>query len=68
MHSLSGTALVNYFSHVVTNPILKVLVVISGIVFTLITSYIFYKFIEKPSHKISLKIAVNENELKPKKA
>jgi peptidoglycan/LPS O-acetylase OafA/YrhL len=66
MHSLTGTALVNYFSHIVTNPILKVVVVIGGIAFTLVSSYIFYRLIEKTSHKLSLKIAVNEHELKPK--
>lgn len=66
LHSLTGTALVNYFSHVVTNPFLKVMVVISGVVFTLLTSYIFYRLVEKPAHKISLRIAVNEHELKSK--
>lgn len=66
MHSLTGTALVNYLSHIVTNPFLKILVVIAGILFTLISSYIFYILIEKTSHKLSLKIAVNEHELKPK--
>lgn len=68
MHSLTGTALVNYCSHIVTNPIYKILIVFAGILFTLLTSYIFYRLIEKPSHKMSLKIAVNENELKPKKS
>lgn len=68
MHSLTGTALVNYFSHTTTNPAIKIMIVFAGILFTLITSYIFYRLVEKPAHKISLKIAVNENELKPKKA
>jgi peptidoglycan/LPS O-acetylase OafA/YrhL len=67
MHSLSGTALINYFSHIVTNPFLKIMVVFAGILFTLITSYIFYRILEKPAHKISLKIAVNEHELKAKR-
>jgi len=68
MHSLTGTALVNYFSHSVTNTYLKILIVISGVIFTLLTSYIFYKLLEKPAHKISLKVAINEYELKSKKA
>jgi peptidoglycan/LPS O-acetylase OafA/YrhL len=67
MHSLSGTALINYLSHTVDNTFMKLLVVVLGVTFTLITSYIFYRLVEKPSHKISLKIAVNEHELKPLK-
>ncbi|MBL0328838.1 MAG: acyltransferase [Bacteroidetes bacterium] len=66
MHSLSGTALINYFSHTVHHPFMKIIVVIAGVVFTLITSYIFYRLVEKPAHKISLKVAVNEYEFKQK--
>lgn len=62
MHSLTGTALLNYLSHMIVNPFYKILAVAGGLVFTIITSYIFYKLIEKPSHKISLKIALNEYE------
>lgn len=64
MHSITGVAVVNYFSHSVTNTFLKILVVIGGVLFTLICSYIFYRLVEKPAHKISLKIAINEHELK----
>lgn len=64
MHSITGVALVNYCSHIFTNPFLKILVVIAGVLFTLLTSYIFYRLVEKPAHKISLKIAINEHELK----
>ncbi len=63
MHSLTGTALVNYFSHICTNTFEKIIVVFGGIVFTLICSYVFYRLVEKPSHKLSLKIKVNEHEL-----
>lgn len=67
MHSITGTALLNYLSHVVTLPVYKIMVVLAGLVFTLATSYIFYRLFEKPSHKLSLKIAINEHELKSKK-
>ena len=64
MHSITGIALVNYFSHIVVNPIAKVLIVVAGVLFTLICSYVFYRLVEKPVHRLSLKIAVNEHELK----
>lgn len=64
MHSVTGIALVNYFSHLVTDTFMKILVVIAGVVFTLLCSYIFYRLVEKPVHKLSLKIAINEYELK----
>lgn len=67
MHSLTGTALLNYLSHIVTSPVYKIMAVLAGLIFTLATSYVFYRLFEKPSHKLSLKIAVNEHELKSKK-
>lgn len=67
MHSLTGTAVLNYLSHIVHDPFLKILAVIFGIVFTFFCSWLFYKFVEKPSHKISLKIAINDQEFANKK-
>ncbi len=66
MHSLTGTAVLNYLAHVVHNPALKIVAVIFGIVFTFFCSWVFYKLVEKPSHKISLKIAINEDEFADK--
>ena len=68
MHSLTGTALLNYLSHVVSDPFFKVLAVIGAVVFTLVSSYIFYRLIEKPSHKVSLRIAVNKFEEEERRA
>ena len=64
MHSLTGVALVNYFSHTVHNTAGKIVVVAGGIVFTVISAYIYYLLVERPSHKLSLKILVNEHEKK----
>ncbi len=67
MHSLTGTAVLNYLAHIVHDPVLKIGAVIFGIAFTFFCSWLFYKFIEKPSHKISLKIAINQFEFVDKK-
>ena len=67
MHSIAGTAFVNYFSHVVESTEIKILVVLGGVLITLGASYLFYIFVEKPAHKLSLRIAVNEFEFQSKK-
>ena len=67
MHSITGTAVLNYLSHVVENPYLKVLALLFGIVFTLFCSWVFYKLVEKPSHRLSLRIAINEFEFAGRK-
>lgn len=67
MHSLTGTAVLNYLAHTVHNPALKVCAVIFGIAFTFFCSWVFYRLVEKPAHKISLKIAINEKEFANKK-
>jgi peptidoglycan/LPS O-acetylase OafA/YrhL len=64
MHSITGVALINYLSHIVTQPFMKIMVVFAGVLFTLICSYVFYLLVERPSHKLSLKITINEHEQK----
>ena len=66
MHSIAGTAFVNYFSHIVQDTWINILVVLGGVLITLGASYLFYIFIEKPAHKLSLKIAVNKFEFQSK--
>ena len=56
IHPLVGASLVNYFSHRVDTTIDKFLVLIAGVAATILSSYIMYLLIEKPSKKISSKI------------
>jgi len=67
MHSLTGTAVLNYLAHIVHDPFMKIIAVLFALVFTFFCSWVFYKLVEKPSHKLSLRIAINENEFSKKK-
>ena len=56
IHPLVGASLVNYFSHRVDTSTGKLLVVLIGVAATVLSSYIMYLLIERPSKKISSKI------------
>jgi peptidoglycan/LPS O-acetylase OafA/YrhL len=55
-HSLTGLVILNYFSHIVTNPFYKFMLVILALLVTTLLSYIVYRVIELPSKKLSSKI------------
>ncbi|MEO8760803.1 MAG: acyltransferase [Bacteroidia bacterium] len=57
MHAIVGAAAVNILSHYATNFYTKVAIVIAGAVVTFISSYCMYLFVEKPSKKLSSKLA-----------
>lgn len=55
-HSLTGLVIINYFSHTVTSPILKFLLILFAISVTIVVSYLVYRFVELPSKKLSSRI------------
>ncbi|MCX6295597.1 MAG: acyltransferase [Bacteroidetes bacterium] len=55
-HSLTGMVILNYFSHIVTSPFYKFLLVILALAVTVFASYIVYRLIELPSKRVSSKI------------
>lgn len=55
-HSLTGLVLLNYFSHIVTNPVAKIGLVFLALGIAIGCSYIVYRFVELPSKRLSSKI------------
>ena len=57
LHAIIGAAFVNFLSHYASSVSSKVIVVIAGLIVTFCSSYLMYIFIEKPSKKLSSKLA-----------
>lgn len=55
-HSLTGMAILNYFTHTVTDPFIKFLLLLAALIVTTIASYFIYRVVELPSKKLSSKI------------
>ena len=55
-HTILGLAIINFCARNELSLFLKILVLISVILISIITSYIFWRIIESPSHKFSQKI------------
>ena len=56
LHSILGAAFINFMSHRFTEPYQKFLVISTGFLISVLSAYLFYVFIEKPSHKYARKI------------
>jgi peptidoglycan/LPS O-acetylase OafA/YrhL len=56
IHTIIGAALINFLSHIVTSPVQKFLTVMAGLAVTLISAYLLYRFVEKPSKRWSSSI------------
>lgn len=63
MHAIVGAAAVNVLSHYATNAVSKVVICIIGIGVTFISSYGMYLFVEKPSKKLSSKLAYRKSDV-----
>ena len=61
MHAIIGAAVVNLLSHYVTTMLGKFVVVITGLIITFCVSYLMYLIVEKPSKKLSSKLAYRKN-------
>ncbi|MFN6037765.1 MAG: hypothetical protein ACK452_04810, partial [Bacteroidota bacterium] len=56
LHTIIGTAIINYLSHFYKRPYEKIFVVILGYSISVLSAWVFYKFIEEPSKKIADRI------------
>jgi peptidoglycan/LPS O-acetylase OafA/YrhL len=56
IHSLTGSVLINVFSHYFTQSYQKPILIISGLIISISASYVMYFFIEKPSQKLAASI------------
>jgi peptidoglycan/LPS O-acetylase OafA/YrhL len=56
LHSIIGSAFINFMSHKVTEPLDKLIVIIIGILITIVASYLYWRVIEKPSQKLAQRI------------
>lgn len=55
LHAMIGGAFVNYLSHLYTAPYQKVLIVLIGFGISVLSAYMLYRFVEKPSHAYAKK-------------
>ena len=56
IHGLTGSVLINVFSHYFTQSYQKPILIILGLTISIFAAYLMYFFIEKPSQKISASI------------
>ncbi|MES2680999.1 MAG: acyltransferase [Bacteroidota bacterium] len=56
IHPIIGATFINVISHHVSHPIGKVAVICTGIVITLISSWIMYRLVELPSKRLSSRL------------
>jgi len=59
LHSIIGSAFINFMSHRFTEPYEKFFVILTGVLISIGSAYLFWMFVEKPSQKISQKIKMN---------
>lgn len=59
LHAIVGAGVINFLSHRFTAPIEKFGVVLVGIAVSILSAYVFWRFIEKPSQNRSRKIKIN---------
>jgi peptidoglycan/LPS O-acetylase OafA/YrhL len=56
LHSIVGSAFVNFMSHIFVEPHEKIIVILLGVFITVSFSYVYWRFIEKPTQKLAQKI------------
>lgn len=56
LHSIIGTAFINFMSHRYTEAYQKFIVISAGVLISVASAYIFYRFIEKPSQRMARRI------------
>ncbi len=59
-HSLTGLAFINFMSSRVTSTWSKFSVEILAIAISIFFAYYFWKFVEKPFHKLAMKLKINK--------
>jgi peptidoglycan/LPS O-acetylase OafA/YrhL len=61
IHPIIGSAFVNYFSHFSTGSVFKIALVCSGILVTLLSAWVMYVLVERPSKRWSSSIKYRSN-------
>ncbi len=62
IHSIIGAAFINFMSHKVYSTVGKITIVAIGLIISLISAYIMYLLVEKPSHDYAKRLLIrNEN-------
>lgn len=56
LHTLIGGTFINVMSHYFYSPFMKLMVIVSGLIITIIAARLMFFFIEKPSKKLSASI------------
>lgn len=56
LHTITGTAIINYLSHHVETGWAKFLTVTIGLLVSIFSAYLMYRFLEKPTHNYAKKI------------
>ena len=62
LHAILGAAVVNLLSHYANTMLSKFIVVAIGLVITFFSSYLMYLLVEKPSKKLSSKLAYRKKQ------
>ena len=62
IHTIIGTAFINFMSHRVEGPLPKFLVIVAGLAITIGASYLYWRWVERPSQLAAQKVRI-----KPKK-
>lgn len=60
LHCIIGAAFINFMTRYGHTMFSKIVIVIAGVVITIISSYVFYLIIEKPSQKMSKMLSMGE--------
>jgi peptidoglycan/LPS O-acetylase OafA/YrhL len=61
VHPVLGAALINILSHHVESPMLKFLLIVAGFAITLVSAYVVYLFVERPSSRLSAAVNYKES-------
>lgn len=56
LHSIIGAAFINFMSHRFTLPYQKFLVIMIGFGISVLSAWLLYRFVEKPTHKYAKKL------------
>jgi peptidoglycan/LPS O-acetylase OafA/YrhL len=67
LHEITGKAFINVFVHKFSAGYQVVILVITGYIISVISAYVFYKIVEKPSKQLSQKIKYNRTFIPIKK-
>jgi len=62
LHTIVGSAFINLMSHHFSTPYQKFFVISIGLILSIISAFVFWKFIELPSQKRAQKISIKQDD------